>query len=183
MSDSNLSPDSGFEKPIPASAAYDPPSLPSSSRAALGCLALPALTGGCSILLLAVAVFFAGASWILTRFGGDPFHIGIPSLHDDWLSWAWFIGCLIACRAMLAKRRKPWVYWLVSLCLALAALLSLGSVWFKISWPGASDDQTLELGRWIGFAIVVSLLCWFVLGKQSRTYYLVSAEQAVDRKI
>lgn len=181
MSDSNQSPDSGFEKPLRASSANIPPALPASSRAALGCLALPALTGGWLILLLAVAFFFTGASWVLTRLGEEPFHFGIPNLRGDWLSWTWFIGCLIACRAMLAKKRKPWVYWLVSLCLAFAALLSLGSAWLKISWPGASDDQTMEVGRWIGFAIVISLLCWFVLGKQSRRYYRVSAEQAVDR--
>ncbi|WP_397385421.1 hypothetical protein [Prosthecobacter sp.] len=181
MIDSNQSSDSGFEKPLPASSANIPPALPASSRAALGCLALPALTGGCSILLLAVAFFFAGASWLLTRFGGEPFHIGIPSLHGDWLSWAWFFGCLIACRAILAEKRKPWVYWLVSLCLALTALVSLGSAWFKISWPGASDDQSLVIGQWLGFAIIISLLCWFVLGKQSRRYYRVSVEQALDR--
>ncbi|MCX6852476.1 MAG: hypothetical protein NTY98_26595 [Verrucomicrobia bacterium] len=181
MIDSNQSPDSGFEKPLRASSANIPPAIPASSRAALGCLALPALTGGCSILLLAVAFFFAGASWVLTRFGGEPFHIEIPSVHGDWLSSAWFIGCLIACRAMLAETRKPWVYWLVSLCLALTALVSLGSAWFEISWPGASDDQTLVIGQWLGFAIIISLLCWFVLGKQSRRYYRVSVEQAVDR--
>lgn len=181
MSDSNQSPHSGSEKPAPASSANIPPSLPASSRAALGCLALPALTGGCSILLLAVVVYFAAASWVLKCFGGEPFHISIPSLHGDWLSWAWFIGCLIACRAMLAEKRKPWVYWLVSLCLANAALLSLGSAWFKISWPDASDDQTLVIGQWLGFAIIISLLCWFVLGKQSRRYYRVTVEQVLDR--
>jgi multisubunit Na+/H+ antiporter MnhB subunit len=80
----------------------------------------------------------------------------------------------------LLAKRQPWVYGLVGLCLAVAAFLSFGWAWFKISWPGAADDQTVAVGQWIGFTIVITLLGWFVLGKQSRRYYHVSAAGDAD---
>ncbi len=165
----------------PAAPVADAPERkPLSSQAAAGCLALPALTGGCMAVLWLCLLVMGAVSWTISMlFGHDPrgeFSMGEVKPHHDVVTWTWFLTCLMAFRAMMTSTRRPWVYWLTAACLAFSSFLALGSTAMTVAWPGLEGDAKVVAGQWVGFAIVLSLLGWFVLSKESRRYYRVSAK-------
>lgn len=173
MSDAGHGVNSDAEGPLQASPGKAACPLPNSSRAALGCLALPALMGLCSIVLYLLSLWLGTMSWFLVKTGEKPPWEWLK-IGGDVMSWLWYLGCFIACRAMLGGRRRPWVYVLTSLCLGWATFLSFGLTWVEIRWPAGSQGGPVQVMPWFGFALVATLLLWFVLDGKNRRYHGLS---------
>lgn len=137
----------------------------------MGCLLLPAVLGGLSLLLFSIAI----SMWI--------FDITLSSMNEsrkylrpDFIIGglpviAWLVAAMTAFRAMLHKVRKPWVYWLVVVWMGVFVIGSLGELWFVL-WRESYRENVGPLVSQLTFMILVTwILCWFAFEKKNRHYY------------
>lgn len=147
----------------------DHASLPPPSKAAVGCLVVPAGMGGCMLMLFGIAAL----AWVINRLIGEGTVLGIPmrvqSFPDMLPGLAWFLPCILALRAILGGVRKRWVYWLTVLCLAFGVVMMVFTLVINTSVFG--DDYETWVIEWALFLWSVSILVWFSLSLRNWRYY------------
>ncbi len=147
------------------------PQPPMPSKAASGCLLVPALAGGCLIMLGMYLVFGAVVnSWLgqevvpgaLKRIS-DMRHL-IPAMMFS-------VGAWVLSRRILGGHRKPWIYWSTTLLLGLLVLITIPLSLFGVSWTGSGGNLVQKLFEWFVFLTAVTICCWFALSPSNRRYY------------
>ncbi|HRH94442.1 MAG TPA: hypothetical protein PLB55_00840 [Prosthecobacter sp.] len=147
------------------------PQPPMPSKAASGCLLVPALAGGCLIMLGMYLVFGAVvSSWL----GQEVVPGALKSVSDMRPlipAMALSLGAWVLLRRILGGHRKPWIYWSTTLLLGLLVLITMPLSLFGVSWTGSGENVLQKLFEWFVFLTAVTIWCWFAFSPSNRRYY------------
>ncbi len=146
---------------------------PQASKAAAGCLILPALVGACVLMFAVMSMVGSGVNKVVGE-GTVPATLLSGELDTGQvMTWAWFAGCMMALRAILGGVRKRWVYWLTIVCLAWLVLMTAAPLVLGISFFDRSSGLPLTLLEWAMCVLCAAILTWFGFSPRNHRHYRV----------
>lgn len=142
------------------------PPLP--SRVAAGCLAVPSAIGALLLLLAGMDAMTRVINWVVGAgtVANFPLHLASREL----LAWGWSLACLLTWRFILGNVRKPWLYWMIVLCLAWGVLTTALTIVMNIP----VFEQRVTYLEWVMCSISVVIFVWFSFSRRNRQYYHAS---------
>ncbi|MDP1586770.1 MAG: hypothetical protein Q8M07_03405 [Prosthecobacter sp.] len=147
------------------------PQPPMPSKAASGCLLVPALAGGCLIMF---GMYFVSGAVVNSLLAQEVVPGALKSLSEMRHlipAMALSFGAWVLLRRILGGHRKPWIYWSTTLLLSLLVLITIPLSLFGVSWPGSGENVVQKLFEWFVFLTAVTICCWFALSPANRHYY------------